>query len=163
MFYIPKEINIYCTECNITTYNYIYLEFLLIELDKEDKEILLNEKIISKGQQNKREKCSFCGGNITDCIVKEEFLDFPEILVVVIEGKYYHKFKLKNNIQISNNNKDIVYDLKCFIEANKNKVYFEKNNNWFKYNENNSLEKSKDYDKNNPVVLFYKLKTKKKR
>ena len=57
----------------------------------------------------------------------------------MIEGKYYYnKFKLENNIQISNNNKDIIYDLKCFIEADKNEVYFEKNNNWFKYNENNS-------------------------
>ena len=43
-----------------------------------------------------------------------------------------------------------------FIETNSNTVYIDEDNKWNKYIENNKIE-STDYNKKNPIVLFYIL------
>ena len=158
IFFIPKEIIQYCPVSNMACYNFVFRKFILIELDKEIKDIKLNEKIFLS--EEKTEKvvchCSLCGGRKTDSIMKKKVLNCPEVLIVILEGKNYSIFNMKNNINILNINNTILYNLKCFIEAHKNDVYFESYGDWFKY-ANNNVEIGNNYDMRNPAVLIYKL------
>ena len=84
-------------------------------------------------------------------------MDYPDILIVLLDGKQFKNFKLENNIYIlCNNGQDIIYYLISFIETDSNTVYIDEDNKWYKYIENNKIE-SADYKKKNPIVLFYKL------
>ena len=55
-FYIQSEIIKSCNECDTTTYNFYYLKYLLIKLDKEEKDIKLIDKILSQENQSKKRK-----------------------------------------------------------------------------------------------------------
>ena len=158
LFLISIEEITYCNECYMSMYNFYNSKFLLIDLDKEEKEILLNEQIFKSENIQIKKKCSFCAEKTTNCIKKDKIFDYPEILIVLLDGKQFKNFKLENNIYIlCNNSQDILYYLISFIESDTNIVYIDEKNKWYKYIENNNKEESKDYNKKNPIVLFYKL------
>ena len=147
-----------CNECKMSIYNFYYSKFFLIDLDKEVKEVLLNDKIFKSEYIQIKQKCSFCNGKITNSFKKEKILDYPEILIVLLDGKEFKNFKLENNTYIlCNNGQDIIYYLISFIETDSNTVYIDEDNKWYKYIENNNKIESTDYKKKNPIVLFYKL------
>ena len=128
LFFISKEDIIICQQCNVTNYNFYYSKFFLIDLDKEEKEVSLNEHIFkSENMQIKRE-CIFCE-KTTNSIKKEIIFDYPEILIVLLDGKKFKNFKLENNNYIlCNNGQDIIYYLISFIESDSNIVYIDDNN-----------------------------------
>ena len=141
----------------MNTYNFNYAKFFLIDLEKEKNNISLNVKILESGETNSKEKCSFCSGKETDCIKREKIFDYPEILIVVLEGKKFNNFKLEYNMEIlCNNHLNVLYNLVSFIESGTNAVYIQEKNNWYKCTENDK-KKIGDYSKKNPDVLFYKL------
>ena len=155
-FFIAKEKIKDCLECSMTTYNFNYIKYILIELDKEATEIKLENKLLSILKNKRKEKCPFCSGRKTNSNIKEKVVIYPEILIVIIEGKRFNNFSLSKNIDIlQNNNKDILYSLKCFIENDTNEVYYRDKDEWFKYTENNMIENGNDYLQKYPVVLFY--------
>jgi len=157
LFFILKEDIIFCNEYGMNIYNFYYSNFFLIDLDKEEKEILLTDKILSPENIQIKQKFNFYSGKEIDCNKKIKIVDYPEILIVLLDGNQFNKFILENNIYIlCNNNQDILYYLISFIESGTNNVYFEKNNNWYKYIDQNKIE-SQDYKNKNPIVLFYKL------
>ena len=138
-------------------YNFYYSKFFLIELDKEKKEISLNEHLFKSEDISTEQKCNFCAGKATNFTKKEKIIDYPEILIVILDGKNFNNFKLKKNMKLScNNAQDILYDLISFIESDTNFVYINEDNKWYKYFENNKKE-STDYNKKNPIILFYKI------
>ena len=140
------------------SYIFNYNNYILIDLDKEEEELKLENKILMITKEQRKEKCSLCGGRPTNSIVKEKYILFPEILIVIIQGTKFDKFNLSENINIfQNNNKDKLYSLNCFIENDKNEVYYVDKNEWFKYSESNLVENGNDYIQRNPVLLFYKL------
>ena len=158
LFFIAKEKIKDCSECSMTSYAFNYIKYILIELDKEVKEIKLENKLLSILEEKREEKCLMCSGKKTNSKIKEKVVIYPEILIVIIEGKKFKYFSFTNNIYIfKNNNKDILYSLKCFIENDTNEVYFRNKDEWFKYLENNMIENSNDNLQKYPVVLFYKL------
>ena len=157
LFFLSKETITLCKECNLNTYKFNYAKFFLIDLDKEKNNILLSSKILESEEIHSKEKCSFCTGKLTDCTKREKIFDYPEILIVVLEGKQFNNFKLEYNSEILCNNRlNILYNLVSFIESGTNGVYIQEKNNWYKCTENNK-KKIGDYWKKNPVVLFYKL------
>ena len=157
LFFILKEDIIFCNEYGMNIYNFYYSNFFLIDLDKEEKEILLTDKILSPENIQIKQKFNFYSGKEIDCNKKIKIVDYPEILIVLLDGNQFNKFILENNIYIlCNNNQDILYYLISFIESGTNNVYFGKNNNWYKYIDQNKIE-SQDYKNKNPIVLFYKL------
>ena len=157
LFFLSKEKIILCDECSLNVYNFYYAKFILIDLDKEKNKISLSEKILEIEEFKSKEKCSFCSGKLTNSLVKEKIFDYPEILIVLLDGNQFNNFKLENNIEIlCNNNIDILYNLVSFIESETNAVYIQEKNNLYKSKENNKI-KSGDYWKKNPTVLFYKL------
>ena len=89
-----------CNECKMSIYNFYYSKFFLIDLDKEVKEVLLNDKIFKSEYIQIKQKCSFCDGKITNSFKKEKILDYPEILIVLLDGKEFKNFKLENNTYI---------------------------------------------------------------
>ena len=158
LFFISKEDILFCSGCKMNIYNFYYSNYFLIDLDKEKKEVLLNDKFYASEDIQIKQKCNFCSGKELDCIKNEKIFDYPKILIVLLDGKQFQKFKLKNNIYIfCNNNQDILYYLISFIESDTNIVYFEKSTKWYKYIEKDKKEESRDYDKKSPIVLFYRL------
>ena len=157
LFFLSKETITLCKECNLNTYNFNYAKFFLIDLDKEKNNISLSDKILESEEIQSKEKCSFCTGKLTDCIKKEKIIDYPEILIVILEGKKFNNFTLEyNNEILCNNRLNILYNLVSFIDSGTDCVYIQEKNNWYKCTENNK-KKIEDYWKKNPVVLFYKL------
>ena len=62
-----------------------------------------------------------------------------------------------NNIYLSNNNNEIIYNLLCFIEKDTNKVICNNNNQfWYTYNDKYNEEKI-NMKIFKPIVLFYLL------
>ena len=81
LFFILKEDIMLFNECKMSIYNFYYSKFFLIDLDKEVKEVLLNDKIFKSEYIQIKQKCSFCDGKITNSFKKEKILDYPEILL----------------------------------------------------------------------------------
>ena len=161
LFFLSMETITLCKECNLNVYNFNYAKFFLIDLDKEKNKISLSDKIFKSEEIISKEKCSFCNGQLRDCIKKEKIFDFPEILIVILDGKTFNNFKLENNIEIlCNNNRNALYYLISFIESGTNTVYIQEKYNWYKYIENNK-KNCGDYLEKNPIVLFYKLTVRK--
>jgi hypothetical protein len=158
LFSITMEEILLCDECHMSMYNFYYSNFFLVDLDKEEKEISLNEHLFKPEDISTKQKCNFCAGKATSCTKKEKIIDYPEILIIILDGKNFNKFKLEDNMHIlCNNGQDILYDLISFIESDTNYVYINENIRWYKYFENNNKSESIDYNKKNPIVLFYKI------
>ena len=118
MFFITKEEILLCNECNMSMYNFYYSKFFLIDLDKEEKEISLNEHFFKPEDTSTKQNCNFCAGKATICTKKEKIIDYPEILIVILDGKNFNNFKLENNKYIlCNNGQDILYDLISLIHT----------------------------------------------
>ena len=164
LFFITMEKIILCKECQKTTFYFYYSNFFLIDLDNEENEVLLKDKIFKSQSIQIKEKCNnfICAGKMTDSIKKEKIFDYPEILIVLIEGKRFKNFKLENNIYIlCNNGQDILYYLISFIESDTNIVYIEENSRWYKYIGIDNIIETPDYNQRYPIILFYKLTDKK--
>ena len=158
LFFIAKETSILCNECGMKMYNFGYSNFFLIDLNKENKEISLNELFYKSEDISTNQKCNFCAGKTTNSIKKEKIFEYPEILIVILDGNQFNNFKLEKNLYIlCNNGQDILYDLISFIESDTNLVYIYENNRWIKYTDINNKIECEHYNEKNPVVLFYKL------
>ena len=156
LFYIPKEIKIKC-KCNKITYDYDFDKFLLIDLNKENNEILLKDKIFKTQKTNRNDKCKFCSKK-NNKILEESFIDFPKMLIVYLEGEEINKFSLsKSNFFPNDMVKNISYSLTIFIELNTNLVYFKIKNNWYNYTENSIFEQANYIEKKKPIILIYTL------
>ena len=140
LFFITKEDILLCNECCMSMYNFYYSNFFLIDLDKEEKEISLNDHFLKMEDISIYQKCLFCAGKTTNCTKKEKIIDYPEILIVILDGKNFNNFKLENNMELSCNNGHVIflYDLISFIESDTNFVYIKESNKWYKYFENNN-------------------------
>jgi len=86
LFFISKEDIIFCKLCNMSIYNFYYSKFFLIDLDKEEKEVSLNDHIFKSENMQIKQECKFCGIE-TNNIKKEIIFDYPEILIVLLDGK----------------------------------------------------------------------------
>ena len=91
LFFIAKEKIKVCHECCMNTYNFNYIKYILIELEKEVKEIKLENKLLSILEEKKIEKCPLCGRK-SNSKIKEKVVIYPEILIVIIE---YFKIIIK--------------------------------------------------------------------
>ena len=155
LFYILKEKIIYC-KCNKITYDYNFDKFLLIDLNKENDKILLNNKLFKIQKMNKTDECKFCSKK-NNKNVEESFIDFPNILIIYLKGEKLYNFSLsKSNYYPNNFIRNVFYSLVAFIELNTNLVYFKIKNNWYNYNENDKLETA-NIEFKKPIILIYKL------
>ena len=154
LFLIPKEETIICKHCNFKTYKFIYEQFILI---KNPLNELLFQKIFNPEIINKTGKmCSYCSGRITEYTIESKILNFPEIIIILIEPNQVNNFSLEHNLSITNG-QNILYVLKQFIEANNNSLYLINNNNCQKVDENNRIGNYEDIKGKKPIVLFYQL------
>ena len=153
LFYIPEETIIYCRECTLTNYQINYCKILSIKSDNEQNQNILFKKLFMEEKISKEEKCNSCGKN-TNCDIKKKFIQYPNILTVIIEEEQILKFNLINNLFIRNN--DISYILHSFIEVNTNIVYYNNGNIWYKYIDNNKIEQCNNIKNIKPIVLFYR-------
>ena len=163
-FLITMEKIILCKTCKKRIYNFYYSNFFIIDLNNEENEVLLKNKIFKSQDTQIKQKCNyfFCAGKMTDSIKNEKIYDYPEILIVLIDGKKFKNFKLENNNFIyCNNDQDILYYLTSFIESDTNIVYINESSRWFKFIGIDNKIESLDYNKRHPVVFFYKLTDKK--
>jgi len=108
-FFITKEEILLCNECNMSMYNFYYSKFFLIDLDKEKIEIILNEYFSKIEDISINQKCNFCAGKTTNYTKKEKIIEYPEILIVILDGKNFNNFKLENNMYILCNNAQDIF------------------------------------------------------
>ena len=131
LFYSVIETKIFCFECNVISFNFEYFKYFDIDLKKEDNpNLLLSDLIFKIKKEDKKQRCSFCNKE-TDYEYEKFICEFSKILIVSFKQNdldYYNKFNLLNNIILSNN-KNISYNLVCFIEAITNLIYFNGNYN----------------------------------
>ena len=140
LFYSIKETISSCSECNMSTYIFEYIPFVLIE-DEEETIIKLSEKLFNSKTEEKNSKCHFCGGTIKKCKIEIKINEFSNILIILVNDKVKN---FQTETLFYNKNQGISYILFCFIEKDTNDVYTFKNNIWYKYNENYQLEKAKN-------------------
>ena len=159
LFYNAMETKIFCSDCNVTSFNFEYLKYFDIDLKELNSPNVLYDLIFKIKKENKRKRCSFCNKE-TDYKYEQFICEFSKILIVTFKQNnldYYKKFNLSNNLNLSNK-KDISYNLICFIEVISNLVYFKGNNNiWNKYLGNNTFETVESIVNLRPIILFYKL------
>ena len=150
-FYLLSQNKLFCQKCNLNMFYYEYNQFLLIDIDKKEKEIKVKDKLFEI--KNKYESCHKCGNK---CKIEIKFEEFPQILIVVIKSKNDEKFFLKNNFKIIEN-KQFLYSLHCVIEKNTNNFYFLNKSNWYKFDitTNEQIVSDKNIQDINPSVLFF--------
>jgi len=150
IFYCPQEIKKYCLHCEKTYYKYKYKKIILLKSIDDKKENLLFEKIFKTEEISKEEECKLCNRK-DQCIIYKTFISFPMILIIVIEDDQIGKLNIKQEIK---NDKDVLYELYCLIEANTNMVYYKNDYKiWLRFSDN----KKEDIESKIPIVLFYKL------
>ena len=66
--------------------------------------------------------CSFYNGAITSCSIETKILDFPKVLIVIIEPYQINNFQISSNL-VFNDGKTKEYKLSQFIENNTNFFY----------------------------------------
>ena len=155
MFYSISELIIKCKECSLQSFNFEYYRYLKINLDVINYDIFLNADIFAQSFEDRKEKCSLCSKR-TICKINKYIVEFAKIFIIVFQGNNYKNFSFSNNMKLSNN-KNIVYNLSCFIEASTNLVYFNNNNIWTKISGYNKYEKIDTIENKKPVILFYQL------
>ena len=151
LFYLLVQKKLFCKECNLNMYYYEYNSILLIEIDKNQNNMKIYDKLF--GIKNKYEKCPKCNN---DCKTEKKFEEFPQILIAVINSKNDEKFILKDNFKIIHNGK-FLYSLNCLIEKNTNDFYYLDNSNWYKIDikTNDKSECNTIIHDINPSVLFF--------
>ena len=150
LFYCPQEIYRYCLHCEKTYYKYKYKKIILLKSIDDKKENLLFEKIFKTEEISKEEECKLCNRK-DQCIIYKTFISFPMILIIVIEDDQIGKLNIKQEIK---NDKGVLYELYCLIEANTNMVYYKNDYKiWLRFSDN----KKEDIESKIPIILFYKL------
>ena len=152
IFYTTFEIKVICN-CGISNYSYESIMFLYINLDKENKNVLISDKMLNY-KKNKNIKCNFCGGKIDNKNEIKIYI-YPRILIVILEGENYNNFSLKNQKKIKINNR--LYQLYCLCEKNKNTFYFKHNGEWYVNTEKINCKKIIGIETIKPVILFYQF------
>ncbi len=153
LFLIPKQETIFCQFCKVKTYKFKYEKFIKIKNITNEN---FNQKIFNPIKEDKFGKfCCYCNGNITQCSIENKFIDFPEILIILIEQNQI--ISLEKNISIANEENNISYSLKQFIESNSNLLYIVQNNCCQVYDEKNNFGKSENIQGKKAIVLFYQL------
>ena len=150
LFYLIVQQKISCEKCNLTLFEYKFSKFLMIELEKNENNILIKDKLFEI--KKKYEKCKRCDNNKCNEIKIEEV---PQILIVVIKSKDNKKISLQNQFKIIENK--LLYSLNCFIEKNTHNCYFKKGSSWYKFDikSNEEIEYNNIYEIDTSV-LFYK-------
>ena len=153
LFLIPKQETIFCQFCKMKTYKFKYEKFIVIKnISKEN----LNKKIFNPIKEDKFGKfCCYCNGNNTQCSIENKFIDYPEILIILLYSD--NNFSLEKNLSINNEENNVLYSLKQFIEAKSNLLYIVQNNSCHVYEEKNNSGKTENIQGKNAVVLFYQL------
>ncbi len=156
-FFIPKETTIFCNKCKMKTFECLYDKFILI---KDAQNLVLSQKLFQPEVQNNQEvMCSFCNWAITSCSIETKILDFPKVLIVIIEPSQINNFQISSNF-VFNDGKTKEYKLSQFIENNTNFFYIintSNNNICHKYNDKNQFGNGEQVLTKKPIVLFYNL------
>ena len=150
LFYTIFEKKTICN-CGVSNYSYESSIFLYINLDKENKNVLISDKFLN----NKKPiniQCHFCGQKINN-LNEIKIIIYPRILIVILEGTNYNNFSLKNQREININNK--IYQLYCFCETNN--FYFKNSKGWYAYTKNGNCKEYKGIEAAKPKILFYKF------
>ena len=87
------------------------------------------------------------------CKIEIKINEIANILIIIINDNIKN---FQTETFLIDKNQEIYYKLCCFIEKDTNNVYVNKNNIWYKYNENYQEEKAKN-NEINPQLLFYEL------
>ena len=158
LFLIPIEEKIYCHKCGMNTYYFNYKKFILM---KNPLQELLFHKVFQpiKIPSKKGQICNFCNGEETEYSIERKIIDYPEILIVIIESNQINNFPLGLNAYITNGN-NLTYSLIKFIEFNTNILYWvdSKSNSKICYKfEKNKLSDPENLDNKKAIVLFYNL------
>ena len=153
---IPKEEIINCKQCGMNSFVFKYERFIYIN---EIRNNGLSQVIFEANKENTKKECNFCNGKETKCIVENEIIEYPQVLLVIIGKNFINNFSLVNNIILNNNNGSISYSLNHFIESETNSLYFiHKAQILFcqKF-ENNQFFNMETVQNKKPIVLFYYL------
>ena len=153
LFLIPKQETIFCQFCKMKTYKFKYEKFIVIKnISKEN----LNKKIFNPIKEDKFGKfCCYCNGNNTQCSIENKFIDYPEILIILLYSD--NNFSLEKNLSLNDEENNVLYSLKQFIEAKSNLLYIIQNNSCHVYEEKNNSGKTENIQGKNAIVLFYQL------
>ena len=152
LFYTIFEIKTTCN-CGISNYIYEFNIFLYINLDIENKNVLISDKFLN----NKKPiniQCNFCGQKINNQN-ENKIIIYPMILIVILEGTNYNNFSLKNQEQIIINNR--IYQLYSLCEINPNMFYFKNSKGWYAYFKNGICKEYKRIEATKPAILFYRF------
>ena len=158
LFLIPIEDVIYCHKCRMNIYKFNYIKYILI---KNPLQELLYQKVFHpiKIPSKKGKICNFCNGEETEYSIERKIINYPEILIVIIEPYQINNFQLGLNAYITNGN-NLTYSLIKFIEFNTNVLYWvdAKSNNkiCYKFEKNRHVD-PENLDNKKPIVLFYNL------
>jgi len=156
LFYCIKEKKISCLNCGLNVYKFTCFPFISIAKKKKKKKRKIQDIIFEDINRKDKMECNFCSGITTNCNIISKIIDFPKILIIILENDYILEFNLNDNLYIINDN--ISYSLICFIEnAHDHNVYFKKDNNWSKYDKNYDEQKIVTLNNIKPIVLFYEL------
>ena len=149
LFYIIFEIKAICN-CGISNYSYESSIFLYINLDKENKNVLISDQLINN-KKPKNIQCHFCGQKINN-LNDIKIIKYPKILIVILEGENYSNFSIKSQKEININNR--LYQLYCLCENN-NTFYFKSNGQWYTNIDNINCMEITGIETTKPVILFY--------
>jgi len=150
LFYTIFEIKATCN-CGISNYIYEFNIFLNINLDKENKNVLISDKFLN----NKKPiniQCHFCGQKINNQN-ENKIIIYPKILIVILEGTNYNNFSLKKQREIIINNR--IYQLYCLCEINAGGFYFKNSKGWYAYTKSGICKEFKGIEATKPAILFY--------
>ena len=153
-----KEKIILCQECNMNFYSFEFMLFFKIDLDKETKNINLTEKIFESKKIEENLKCNMCQKE-TKSSVEEKISGHSPILIIIIKGNKEKYFNIKENLNLNNNQKNLQYNLFCFVDRDFKIYTFRYYNNkgaWYKYDDNYQ-KYNHEINNENPIVLFYNL------
>ena len=152
-FCITFEIKTICNNCSIPNLNHESIKFLYINLDNENKNVLISDKLINYIKPMNIQ-CNFCGQKVNSQNEIKIFI-YPRILIVILEGNNYKNFSIKKQKEININNR--LYKLYCLCEKNPNNFYFKNSNGWYYNIENNKCMKIPGIETTKPAILFYQF------
>ena len=152
LFYTIFEIKATCN-CGISNYSYESIIFLYINLDKENKNVLISDKLLNY-KKHINIQCHFCGQKIINQN-EIKIIIYPRKLIVILEGTNYNNFSLKNQKEIIINNR--IYQLYCLCEKNPNNFYFKNSKGWYAYIKNSNFMEYKGIEAIKPAILFYQF------
>jgi len=159
LFNSIKEKIIFCQKCQMSIYSFEFMPFFEIDLNNENKNINLTEKIFGLMKFDKKLKCNMCQIE-TNNSVDEKISGHSPILIIIIKGNKNQFFNIKENLMLNNNQKNLQYNLFCFVDKDFNIYTFRYYNNkgaWYKYDENYQ-KYNHEINNEKPIMLFYNLK-----